>query len=671
MAAFDRKAIDDILTSTQMGLWQVEIQGKEAPIFYADEVLDELLGIYEEVTPEERFRIHSSRIHPDDREIFQDYSNRLHVERTEVVYRYIHPQWGERFVRCSGIKRRDEDGHEQLIGTHQDISGTVRLEPDKVAETRLADANIQLIEKLELISAFGNVYNTAYYVDLKKCTFMELSTTIDPVHDIIGISGDLGKGFEQFCEQIVVPEYEKEMREFVNIDTFPERLRERDWISKQFEGRFHGWTEVYVIVAKRDSMGECEHVICATRNIEENKRLEIEQSEKLKKATKQAQIANKAKTDFLFNMSHDIRTPMNAIIGFTDLLEKNLDDIDKRQDYLVKIRNSSDFLLSLINNVLEMARIESGELILDEEEWDVDELLESVFAIFEEPMREKKIRFKKEIDIWHPRIVCDPVKVREIYLNILSNACKYTPEGGEISLKITEVASDRPEMGKFEIRIEDTGIGMSSDFVPKLFDEFSRESTVTDNKIEGTGLGMSIVKKLVEFMDGEIFVESEIGKGTIFYITNYHTIAQESGEHSSTENAFGTKTLEGKKILLAEDNELNAEIAITILEEVGCKVVWAENGEICVNILEAATADEFDLILMDVQMPVMNGYMATEQIRMMKDSRKKNIPIYAMTANAFAEDKKAAKDAGMNGHLAKPINVEIMLKTLAEEFERV
>ncbi|MGN0650311.1 MAG: ATP-binding protein [Oscillospiraceae bacterium] len=384
----------------------------------------------------------------------------------------------------------------------------------------------------------------------------------------------------------------------------------------------------------------------------------------------QLEIANAssaAKTAFLFNMSHDIRTPMNAIIGFTELLDKHLDDKELARSYIKKIRTSNEFLLSLINNVLEMARIESGKTTFDESDWDAKAFNDTLFSVFDTQMAEKGIEFTRTIDVEHTEVLCDATKLREIFLNILSNALKYTPSGGKVEMRLKEIPSDRPGYAMYRTEIEDTGIGMSEEFLPHIFDEFTRERSSTDSRINGTGLGMAIVKRLVDFMEGTITVESKIGKGTKFTITLPHRIATSSNADLSVKNnsAIDTELFKGKRILLAEDNDLNAEIAITILQEAGFEAEHAEDGIICVDMLEKADAGYYDVILMDIQMPNMDGYKATQTIRLFSDKQKAEIPIIAMTANAFEEDKKNAFKAGMNGHIAKPINVNELLATLA------
>ena len=396
---------------------------------------------------------------------------------------------------------------------------------------------------------------------------------------------------------------------------------------------------------------------------------DILHEEELEKAAIEARMANEAKTRFLFYMSHDIRTPMNAIIGFADLLEKHLDDKKRVIDYISKIKHSSSFLLSLINYVLEMARIESGKATLKTETGDLKNLVNTLNDVFEPSIEEKKLQYTCNLKVENPYVHCDKTKLREILLNVISNSIKYTPEGGSVTVDITEEGHDAEKKVSFyRFTIEDTGIGMSKEYLPHIFEEFSRENTSTESKVIGTGLGLPIVKSLVDLMGGTIEVSSEVTVGTKTIIILPFLVSEEECKNAVQEQQESTKLLAllmGKRILLAEDNELNEEIAITILEEEGLKVEWAEDGIKCLEMLKKVPEDYYDMILMDIQMPNMDGYRTTEEIRSLPDKRAQ-IPIVAMTANVFDEDKKKAYEAGMNGYIAKPIDTKAIFSTLGE-----
>ena len=386
----------------------------------------------------------------------------------------------------------------------------------------------------------------------------------------------------------------------------------------------------------------------------------------LEKALKEAEAANAAKSAFLFNMSHDIRTPMNALLGYTKLIKQELTDT-KLLDYERKMEQAGELLLSIINNVLDMARIESGKMELDENYCHAGEIMEGVYEVFDVEAKKKGVNFHKETHVDHEHILCDYTKVQEIFTNLVSNAIKYTPAGGTIRVVTKEVPCEKKGYVRYLTVVEDTGIGMARDYLPKVFDPFTRERNTTVSKVAGTGLGMAIVKKLVDMMDGTITVESRLGKGTKFTVTLTHAIADKAyyeKKENETKESQRKSFIKGKRILLAEDNDLNAEIATVLLEEMGLQVDRVEDGIQCVSEYERHPAGTYDLIFMDVQMPKMDGYQATRAIRQFADKRKSSIPIVAMTANAFEEDRKMALSMGMNEHIAKPIDMEKVEKVI-------
>lgn len=388
--------------------------------------------------------------------------------------------------------------------------------------------------------------------------------------------------------------------------------------------------------------------------------------QKAKRAEAEAKKADEAKTAFLFNMSHDIRTPMNALLGYAKLMKEELKDPQLLR-YQENMEQSGNLLLSIINNVLDMARIESGKIELEENYNRVGDILKEMCSVFDVEAKKRGIKLVYDADVEHEHIICDVIKLKEIFTNLLSNSLKYTPKGGTITMHTVEMPANKKGYVRIVTSVSDTGIGMSKEYLPHVFDTFTRERNTTTGKVAGTGLGMAIVKRLVEMMGGDIKVESELGKGSKFTVTLEHRIADKAyykQDKACAETAAEKNILQGKHALLAEDNNLNAEIATVILERMGLSVDRVEDGMECVKQVEALPADTYDLILMDVQMPNMDGYSATRAIRNLADKEKAQLPIVAMTANAFEEDRKNAYDAGMNGHIAKPIDVEQVKKTL-------
>ena len=375
--------------------------------------------------------------------------------------------------------------------------------------------------------------------------------------------------------------------------------------------------------------------------------------------------ANLAKREFLFNMSHDIRTPMNAIIGFTALAQTHIDDRDQVEDYLKKISVSSQHLLSLINDVLDMSRIESGKVTLEAKPVHLPELVHELRDIIQAVVSKKDLSLTLDtVGVENEDVIADPLRLEQILINVLANAVKFTPDGGQIGLWIVQKDTAPAGYADFEFHIKDNGIGMSEEFQKHIFEQFARERTSTVSKIQGTGLGLAITKSLVDMMGGRITVESEPGRGSEFTISLRFPVGEaKAGQMIPVSKA---SDFTGKKLLVVEDNELNLEIASTLLEEAGFEVDTAGNGKIAVEKVEAASAGRYDLILMDVQMPEMDGYEATRRIRALPDKKKAAIPIVAMTANAFEEDQKNALNAGMNGHIAKPLDIQKLFQVLSE-----
>ena len=497
--------------------------------------------------------------------------------------------------------------------------------------------------------------------------------------------GENGKRIADFCRKYenqwceLLPAYADEIVTDESRENFLDQLSldalcsNQDDFSMTYEFKtgdriiYHQTRIAYVYKKDRSRVA-----VIGTRNIDDLIKKERMQEAKLKEAYIVAENANKAKTDFLNNMSHDIRTPMNVILGYNELMKQYLTD-PILVDYQNKIEQSGKLLLSIINNVLDMARIESGKMVVEERAEQIGLVVEEIESVFESCAQEKNIVFTTSVDVDHTHVLWDGFKVREILMNLVGNAFKYTPDGGHIAIDVKELDCERSGYVRIQTQIKDTGIGMSEDFLPTLFDSFSREYNTTIGKVSGTGLGMAIVKNLVDMMDGEICVKSKLGEGTCFTLTFEHRIADaDSIEWNQELDVLDEKSiLEGKRVLLAEDNDLNAEIAMAILEQSGLVLDRVEDGLACINRLSEVDADLYGLILMDIQMPNMNGYEATRRIRQFENVKKASIPILAMTANAFEEDKKMAMEAGMNGHISKPIDVSVLEKQIINIFKKV
>ncbi len=402
-------------------------------------------------------------------------------------------------------------------------------------------------------------------------------------------------------------------------------------------------------------------------SLRKQKRMELEQQQALADAADAADAANQAKSTFLFNMSHDIRTPMNAILGFAELAGNNADSPEKLKDYLEKICVCGNKMLAIIDNVLELSRIESGQAVLEETPVEAGSVFDACLVMVQPEAEKKNLKLTVSKEITYPYTYLDATRITEIILNLVSNSIKYTNENGNIHCAIRQVPDPREGWLIQEISIADDGIGMSEEFQAHIYESFSRERSSTSSGIEGSGLGMGIVKKLVDMMDGTIELHSTLGEGSTFIVRVPCRIASyEDTQPKHAENVLNKEDLAGKRLLLAEDNDLNAEIAVALLSEIGILVDRAEDGVKCIELLEKAPDDYYSLILMDVQMPILGGYETTRKIRRLSDPGKAQIPIIAMTANAFAEDRKKALEVGMNDHVAKPIDMNKLIPVLLQ-----
>lgn len=464
--------------------------------------------------------------------------------------------------------------------------------------------------------------------------------------------------------RLITEPFRQSSVEFYDSTTIAKRLEGKNSLFHTCERADGTWILSMIVPQKYDENGRVVSVLLANRDFTEEKKRELEQEEALRQEKIKAEKTNEAKSIFLFNMSHDIRTPMNAILGYSQLMKKELTN-PKLVHYQEMIEQSSQLLLSIINNVLDMARVESGKMELDENYEVVGNITQLVCGAFAAEASKKNIELNIIVNVEHKHIITDSTKMQEILSNLISNAIKYTSAGGKVTIDTRELPYDKEGYTLIQTKVSDTGIGMSEEFLPSLFELFTRERNTTLSKIPGTGLGMAIVKNLVDLMNGSIEVESELGKGSTFTIIIPHKIANKDYTNRNIEssNEFDID-FKGKRILLAEDNELNAEITTTILSEMGFEVKTVEDGILCVNEMQHQPANTYDLILMDIQMPNMDGYKAADCIRHLSQPERANIPIIAMSANAFEEDKKKAFDVKMNDYITKPIDFQKMEEVL-------
>ena len=651
--------IKEILRASRMGMWRVEIEEGKPPRFYADEVMDELLGIDRDITPEERFVFHRLRIHPEDMQLFQEYSDKLTEARTEIVYRYIHPVSGEMFVRCGGARDTSVTEYVAVTGIHQDISETVRIEKEKEAERRLAELNDSLRkEKLR---------QDIYYkelLDIENCGVLAYTM---PGHKVIHMNAEALRmyGIES------VEAAQRELGPLLRQVYYPDS----DVLNQLKKLRNEDDMVDYECIIGKGKANEC-HALAKSKvvHIPTGERavlttfVDVSDMVMLKNALRRAEEGSRAKSSFLFAMSHDLRTPMNAIIGYAELMEAHWGEKEAATNYLQKLKGASQFLLALIGNVLEIARIESGKETLNEAPWNLMKLEETLDILLDREISRKQLTVNRNVNIRHANVYCDALKIREIIMNLLSNAVKYTSEGGKIVLDIDEKPSARDGFMTLQIRVSDNGIGISKEYVPYIFDAFTRERSSSESGIIGTGLGLHIVKSFVDLMNGDISVESESGKGTCFTVEISCRKVPEEELQQQMEEQPENVSLAGRRFLLAEDNGLNAEIAMTILQDAEAEVELAADGKIAVDMLKDAPVGYYDTVLMDIQMPNMNGYQATGVIRKLPDERAK-IPIIAMTANAFEEDRQAALAAGMDDYVAKPVEISELFRTIMKHLK--
>ncbi len=795
--------MSEIIAAAEMGIWHIElIEGKD-PKLLANEVMLRLLGLAEKgatMSPEEVYEFWYSRIKADAVEsVSTSVAKMCAGARDENTYLWVHPQLGDRYVRCGGTAYGVPGGY-VLRGYHYDVDEIVR---DQQKRERRLQRSL-LVEKAhsEVISALSTIYTTIFNANLITHEY-EIINSVRLMKETVPRKGDFEEVKEQILAAFMAPDMIDEMREFLDIGTLAERLRESNTIVCEYRNPENRWFQARFIVKSRLDTGEVRDVLYVARDFTEEKHHELEQEAALRDALMVARHASRAKSSFLSNMSHDIRTPLNAIIGFTALAQTHINETEQVQDYLGKIHASSEHLLSLINEILDMSRIESGAVKLEEGVVHMPEVLHDLRILIQGQIAAKHQHLYIDTqDVMDEDVVTDKLRLNQILINIVSNAIKYTPNDGDIIIRIAEKPSSLKDHVTYVFDVKDNGIGMSPEFVDHIFDDFARENTSTVSGIQGTGLGMSITKNIIDLMNGSIEVKSELGKGSEFVVTLDFKVASQSVVYRPRVELLGAKVLvvdddintcqsvskmlreiqmrpqwttsgkeaiiraqeaadikdeykayiidylmpdmngietvrrirrvigdeapiivltaydwtsfedeareagvtafvekplfmselkavlsepveldaggdqgalpacdfSEKRVLLVEDNDLNREIAAAILSDLGIGVDTACDGVDALGKLTDAEEDRYDLILMDIQMPRMDGYATTREIRSWQGTTKAAIPIVAMTANAFEEDKQDALSAGMNDHIAKPVDANTIVETLNRMF---
>lgn len=574
--------------------------------------------------------------------LFKDGSICFKMEtRFTIIYKWTNGKWLVQHLHHSTPDLEQMDGEEFPLALGK-----------QVKKTRQA------------LHALGTAYYHISRLNLKtkKIELVKRSREMD-----MGIKENTADWDPQFkiIEDIIAEPFVQKYMEFFDIQTMAARLHNKESMSSEFKLKEGSWFLSMIVPQSYDKNGNVTSVLFANRDVTDEKLRELKQEEELREAKLKAECANKAKSSFLLNMSHDIRTPMNAIIGYAELASRHLQETDKLGRYFEEIQICGKELLSMLGNVLDLARIENNKVEMEYTVSNVHECFENCVIMFQQQAESKNQTISLTEQIMYPYVYMDEPHLSEVCLNIISNAIKYTNTGGWISCNVVQKSCEKEDWCNMIISITDNGIGMSEEFQKRVFETFERERNTTSSHIEGSGIGMGITKKLVELMDGTIEVKSKQGKGSTFTVTiPCRKASEDDSLVKKNSNLRNKNCLNGVRILLVEDNEINTEIATELLTEEGCIVETANDGVACIDMIEKADADYYKMILMDIQMPVMNGYDATLAIRKMKDTKKARIPIIAMTANAFAEDAQKGFSVGMNAHVAKPVDMNILVPTM-------
>ena len=568
-----------------------------------------------------------------------------------------------------GVDNPDLRHNEISITLLSDVGGHLGCVRENLKSTVLLKKALdEATKRSEIISTIATLYVTIIHANVKERTY-ELLKGHDLVQKILGQKGKIDDVMERLPTAFAAMEGREKFREFLNFDTLTERLRNTNYVSTEFVSINGGWRLSRFIVKSRDTQGNVVDVLYVVRDITEEKLRELMYQKQLKESMEDAQRANISKTAFLRRMSHDIRTPLNGIVGMIHIAQKHSNDVAKLQECRQKVLQSTDYLQKLINNVLDISKLESGSLVLEHKSFDMVELLSNNMTVVAMSAYENGVRFEGGVEantIRHRYLIGSPVHLSRVLMNLASNAIKYNHFHGTVNVHCEEL-SDDGNMAVFQFVCSDTGLGMSEEFQKHAFDVFAQEGKQSTTTFSGSGLGLSIVKDIIELMGGMIELESKENVGSTFTVTVPFKIDHlVENNDSQKDSCSQSMELSGKRVLLVVDNAINMEIAHAILEEEHLNITEAKNGKEALEIFQNSKLNEYDVIIMDVMMPVMDGLEATKAIRMLEREDAKRIPIIAMTANAFEEDRKACLDAGMDEHIGKPIDIPLLKRTITK-----
>lgn len=643
--------MDEILRGAQIGIWTLEMDGVKAPRLHPNPTMCTLLGVSQEMSPEEVYQFWYHRLPPKYVTPVLDYIQKvIHESYSEITYPWNHPLLGQIWIRCGGILYPDYQGNGICIrGYHQDVT-----------------RNIENERKYQnLTAATSQIYHAIYHIDLIQDRIEKLAGA-NQNYTPTGVVTSATAQLNDILEKMVAPSHHEIMQYFFDLTTVNDRLHGKLFISREYPSPQGIWRRATFIVQNRDTDDDVTEILYVTQIIDDYKQKELAYQQELVKAVESANQANTAKTDFLNRMSHDIRTPLNGILGMLDIAQKNETNPKALLECHEKMRTAAFHLKALVNDVLDMQRMETDRFFLEQIPFDIREILDNCWSMLEAQASRLDITLKKikPGSLKYPYLIGSPLHIRQIFMNLLSNAIKYNKPGGSISVHAKIIRQVHQNV-IYKFIISDTGIGVSPEFQKHIFEPFAQEDTGARTIYKGTGLGMAIVHRLVQEMGGTIQLKSEKNVGSTFTLILPFTI-DEHQPSASAETATDTPAdLTDLHILVVEDNELNLEIAVFSLEAAGLNVSTAINGLEAVRLFEKSKPYEYDIILMDIMMPVMNGLDAAKAIRGLSRPDATTVPIIALSANAFAEDIQKSKNAGINEHLAKPLEMDKVLKVIA------